>query len=340
MYDQNQQIEYKTITCVVCNSSKNKPLFYIPPRHIVECINCGHEYASSYPKRLDYFFLTPEENSPGAKIDLCYLTKIFSKYDLVNCKLLDLGCGPGRLEKGLIEAGWDQKNLYLMEVSESSIDVLQKKYPAAHFILGDAEENIGFDNYFDCILMVEFLEDLINPRKVMENALKALKTNGLLIIRGLPNNKSLESFIGKDRWKMRLFECHYHFFNPDTFLVFAKNFPNIQVLEFGCFLQKGFHFYNIQRLAKNIGIIKESINKEQPKSHDGQVIDDSKLTDLVLKKLSSTDFDTYSHKNRIPRQQLDHLSSTREVEEFFDKVHLDYLLSPDFSVIIRKVRGH
>jgi hypothetical protein len=116
-------------------------------------------------------------------------------------------------------------------------------------------------------------------------------------------------------------------------LAFAKSFPNIEVLEFGCFLQEGFRFYNIRRIARNIGVIKELVNKENHTDHNSD-----KLTDLVLEKLANTNFDTYPYKKRISLQQLDRLSSTRDIEQFFDKVYLDCLLSPDFSVIIRKVQ--
>ena len=339
MCNQVMATDFKSVSCTVCQGRAHQLLFQIPPRIIIKCKDCGHEFVYSFVSKPEFSFLPWEEDSPETKIDLHYLEKIFSKYNVVKGKLLDLGCGYGRLEKGLIESGWDQENLYLMEVSESCIDVVKKKYPSAHFILGDGEKDIGFDDYFECILMVELLEHVVNPRTVMTNVLKALKTNGLLIIRALPNNKSFEAYVGKDKWRMRLFEQHHHFFNPDTFSIFVKEFPSIQILEFGCFLQEGFHFYNIQRIARNIGIVKDPISNDRYKNQD-DVVPNSELTDLVLNKLKGINFDSYPYKERIPISQLYRLSSTKEVEAFFDKIHLDYRLSPDFSVVIRKVNGY
>ena len=184
--------------------------------------------------------------------------------------------------------GWNLKNLYFLDISEASINAIQKQYQSAHFVLANAEENIAFNNYFDCILMIEFLEHLANPRKVIANAVKALTSNGILIIRAIPNNKSLESFIGGSQWKMRLFEQHYHFFNPEIFSRLVESFPDTQILEFGCFLQEGYHFYNIQRIAKNIGIMNHSI-EDKPQSLAGMT-HVNQLTDLVLRKLRNTNF--------------------------------------------------
>lgn len=333
--DSHADVEYRPTTCAVCSSGDYKPLFSIPPRQIVECKNCGHEYVnpiSITPTMSDYLFPSSEEDALNTEIEMSYLKRIFKKYNLVNCRLLDLGCGQGRLEQGLIRAGWDQKNLYLMDTSESALDFAQKIYKSAHILLGDAEGGIGFDDYFYCVLMLEVLEDLVNPRKVMENALGALKTGGLVIIRGLPNNKSLEAFIGQAGWKMRTFERHYQFFNPETFSLFAESFPDAEILEFGCFLQEGYRFYDILRIAKDIGVIGGH------QGH-GRVPQTDELTELVLDKLRSTDFDDYAHRERAPLQKLAAFSTTREVEEFFDGAHLDYLLSPDFSVVLRKVKG-
>jgi hypothetical protein len=92
-------IDYKTVNCPICEGDEYKFLFYIYPRQIVECQNCGHEYVNpipSYSKESECFFPTAAEDSPNTNIDLHYLNKIFRKYALVNCRLLDLGCGPGR----------------------------------------------------------------------------------------------------------------------------------------------------------------------------------------------------------------------------------------------------
>ncbi len=325
---------YRSASCAVCGSDDYKPLFEISQRQIVECKDCGHEYINPVPVTPDrkYFFL-PNDDVLGTEIEISYLKRIFKKYGLVNCKLLDLGCGVGRLEQGLIELGWNQRNLYLMDISESNLETARMLYKSANIVLGDAEEGISFSDYFDCILMVEFLEHSVDTRRVMENALSALKNNGLVIIRGLPNNRSLEAFIGQDKWKMRNFEDHYQFFNPETFSLFVESFKGLEILEFGCFLQEGYHFYNIPRIAKDIGVI----GLFNYQNHGG-FVEIEKLTELVLSKLRNTEFNDYPYGERIELQRLARLSSMEEIEKFFDSAHLDYSLSPDFSAVVRKFK--
>lgn len=203
----------------------------------------------------------------------------------------------------MVRAGWDQKNLYLLDASESALDFAQKTYSSAHIFLEDAEEGIGFDNCFDCILMVEVLEHMLNPRKVMENAMGAPKTSGLVIIRGLPNNRSLEAFIGQAEWMMRASEHHYQFFSPETFSVFAESFLDAEIVESGCFLQEGYRVYDILSIAGHIAIM-------GGQEGHGRIPQTDKLTELILDKLKSTDFDDYVHKERYtPAATSDSLKS-------------------------------
>ncbi len=96
-----ERITYRPATCAVCSSDDCKPLFSIPPNQIVECKNCSHEYVNPIPilsAISDFVLPSSEEDAPNTEIDMYYLTRIFKKYDIVNCKLLNLGYGQGRLE--------------------------------------------------------------------------------------------------------------------------------------------------------------------------------------------------------------------------------------------------
>ena len=337
-YFQNNGEGSTKVNCVVCDSNRYTPLFHIPPRRIVTCSNCDHEYVNPIfsPKDIpECIFHSTDESSIGTQTDITYLAKIFHKYDIKERKLLDLGCGLGRLESGLIGLGWAPQSVYLMDNSERNVKVARKKYPLSTVICGDAQERIGFNDYFDCILMVEFLEHLSNPKEALKNALTALKNDGILIIRGLPNNDSLEAFIGRERWKMRQFIHHYHFFNHSTFSTFVKDFADVSVLEFGTFLQEGYHFYDVARIARNIGVVKESRGDEHT-TYDDNVIMTAELTNLVLAKIESVDFEDYKHRDKLPKRQLTLQLSTEDIKNFFNTISLNQFLSPDFSVVMRK----
>jgi len=340
-YRLREQIEsFENVLCPICDSSDFHKLFDIPPRTIVECDKCGHEYVNPLPIfkcKDNYFFPSFEKDALATKIDLTYITRILRKYQLLNCRLLDLGCGQGRIAKGLIQTGLNPENLYLMDRSESSINIIKKMNEPVNIIKKDLDDGIEFTNYFDCIVMVELFEHLIHPKKSLEIILNALKKGGLLVIRSIPNNKSFESFLGKEKWKMRNFEMHYSFFNPETFCRFAEQFSNLEVLEFGCFLQEGYHFYDIIKISRNIGVIKKSIGNDQHEKYNGGLISTSKLTNLLLKKIRRENIIDYYYNDRLPKHQIKNLSSRKDVEKFFNKINLDYFLSPDFSVVARKI---
>lgn len=330
---------YEPVVCPVCGSADFNQLFYITERTIVECNNCRHEYVNPVPVFVsvdNYYFPSPEEDALNTSIDLVYITKILKKYGLMNGRMLDLGCGRGRLVQGLTGAGWAPQNLYLMDYSNISLDHAKKKYKSVNIIERDINEGIGVRNYFDCILMVEFFEHFPYPGKVSAKVLDALKPGGVLIIKGIPNNRSFESFIAGESWKMRRSVTHYSFFNLDTFGMLAKQYSSMKILEFGTFLQEGYCFYNLARIAKDIGIITSSKGNGKHETYEGEISCTDDLTGLVLAKLKSLNIDDYWYRDRLPLRQFADLANVVDLESFFDKIHLDYYLSPDFSVVARK----
>ncbi len=336
------QLDLQTIpiNCTVCDSKEYKPLFLIPPRQIVECKNCGHEYVNPIVPTKDIpdcVFQLNEEESPSTKIDSAYLKNIFHKFNIKPGKILDVGCGQGRLARGLINLGWKEQDIYLMDNSKSGLEIATKKYPLSKIVFGDAQESIPFNNYFDNILMIGFFEHVANPKKTLENALYALKDEGLLCIRGMPNNESLEAFIGQDRWRMRQFIHHFQFFNHSTFSRLINQFKDANIVDLDVFLQEKSDFYNISRIARNIGIVKET-NGDEHSTYDFGIVKTEDLTNLVLQKIRSTNFENYKHKDKYNLKKLYEISSTKDIEEFYEEMQLNKLVSADFSVVIRKER--
>ena len=91
-YFQNNGEGSTKVNCVVCDSNRYTPLFHIPPRRIVTCSNCDHEYVNPIfsPKDIpECIFHSTDESSIGTQIDITYLAKIFHKYDINNPHLTD-----------------------------------------------------------------------------------------------------------------------------------------------------------------------------------------------------------------------------------------------------------
>lgn len=107
---------------------------------------------------------------------------VFGKYIENGDKVLDLGCGNGRLSELFKDKNID----YLgADNSEKLIKIAKAKYPNSRFQLADAL-NLPFpDNYFDKIISVAVLHHIpseILRLKFLQEARRILKPGGLLIL--------------------------------------------------------------------------------------------------------------------------------------------------------------
>jgi ubiquinone/menaquinone biosynthesis C-methylase UbiE/glycosyltransferase involved in cell wall biosynthesis len=107
--------------------------------------------------------------------------------DINSPKILHLGCGPGSMMPYLKLI--KNAELYGIDISETMIDLAQKKYPDIHFQVGDAETLTFDDETFDLV----FIDGLIHIFPILDLALKEikriLKPGGLLFVRE-PNEKN------------------------------------------------------------------------------------------------------------------------------------------------------
>jgi len=105
-----------------------------------------------------------------------------SKYVFQEDKVLDLGCGNGRLLeifKGM------EIDYFGLDFSEKLIEIAQRKYPQNKFIVGDVLSLPFPNNFFDRVFAIRFLHHI--PSKEFRNqALKeikrVLKPKGTLIL--------------------------------------------------------------------------------------------------------------------------------------------------------------
>jgi len=105
-----------------------------------------------------------------------------TQYSESNDKVLDLGCGNGRL-LDLLKA----KKINYIGVDNSSalITLAQKRYPDADFRVGDALKLPFADNYFDKIYSIAVLHHIPSEElrlKFLEEAKRVLRPGGLLIL--------------------------------------------------------------------------------------------------------------------------------------------------------------
>ena len=137
-------------------------------------------------------------------------------------KILDLGCGNGYLTGYLSEQGYDITGC---DYSQTGIDLAKKQFPAVSFFQQDLTLPLPTEQLaaYDTVISTEVIEHLLLPRKLMDNALSALKPKGTLIVsapyHGYLKNLALALTNGFDRhWHPLRDYGHVKFFSKKTLI--------------------------------------------------------------------------------------------------------------------------
>jgi|GEM_PF-3143147 len=127
--------------------------------------------------------------------------KIFLKLTERTCfaglKILDVGCGTGRLAKLFSERGADVLGI---DPSETMLSTARKKVPGALFQKGNVL-NLKFYETFDMVVCSQVLTHLHQYQKPLQEMKKALKQNGAIII-DIRNSISLKNLFALLRQKL------------------------------------------------------------------------------------------------------------------------------------------
>jgi 2-polyprenyl-3-methyl-5-hydroxy-6-metoxy-1,4-benzoquinol methylase len=103
-------------------------------------------------------------------------------------KVLDVGCGEGFLAAYLSQK-FENASITGIELNEEAAREARKK--CREVIVADIEKmplnTAGFmENEFDCVILADILEHLVNPWAVVKKIRKALKDSGK-IVASIPN---------------------------------------------------------------------------------------------------------------------------------------------------------
>lgn len=101
-------------------------------------------------------------------------------------KILDLGCGTGRLSNSLLQIS-DQ--VYGVDVSEEVLKIAKTKYPQLKLTKSEVTNLPYQDNYFDLIIINGSLHHFFAVEDTLKEVHRVLRAGGLFVLLGEPNKK-------------------------------------------------------------------------------------------------------------------------------------------------------
>lgn len=106
-------------------------------------------------------------------------------------RLLELGCGQGRILRHLAEKGLlPEKNIYAIDQSKTAVDYVKEQMPEAHLSVGDIYQLEFAANSFQACLLMETIEHLEEPIPALREIFRVIAPGGLLYV-SFPNFLSL-----------------------------------------------------------------------------------------------------------------------------------------------------
>ena len=143
------------------------------------------------------------------------IIKLVKKYSFDN-KVLDIGCAQGNIATLLAEQDFDTVAL---DLNQNFLNYAKKKreFGKISYVCASALKMPFKDNAFDAIIMGELIEHAAYPEKLLQEAKRVLKKEGVIIIT-TPNNHVFLSMLSGVK---------PHLFNP------SKNRKNLVKRQFG-----------------------------------------------------------------------------------------------------------
>lgn len=126
-------------------------------------------------------------------------------------RILDVGCGPGKLLSDLRGHGWE---VYGVDFSPVAVEYA-KSQNGLDVRLGNIFQAGYQDRFFDVVMFNHSLEHIYNPLETLKEAHRILKPGGLLFI-SIPNAGGLEAKIFGKWWVHWDTPRHLYHFNTVT----------------------------------------------------------------------------------------------------------------------------
>jgi SAM-dependent methyltransferase len=222
------------LACQICGSTEAVPIVRKFEHTIARCQRCGLIYANprmpaeSILARYsqDYFSneYLPAQGVQDGQYDLDYFDRRYRPWlALVERQvggigaMLEIGAGAGFYLKAAQRAGWRVTGIELSEAAvafahdQLGLDVL--RMPAEQLDLPDQA--------FDVVVMLEVIEHLFEPRRVLENARGLLRPAGTLVI-STPNFNAFSRLALGSSWAVLSPGEHLYYFTENSLRVILE----------------------------------------------------------------------------------------------------------------------
>ncbi len=150
-------------------------------------------------------------------------------YDNKNITLLDIGCATG-------DFIWFSRNVF-PEICFSGLDIMPELLERIHKDMGDEVKTFSADIsnintlpkniQFDCVTMLGVMSIFDDFRKILDNVLELLKSNGHLYLFGIFNPEDIDVFVkskpSQVLYEDAVFECGWNVFSKKSISMYCDD---------------------------------------------------------------------------------------------------------------------
>ncbi|MBN1054449.1 methyltransferase domain-containing protein [Clostridium botulinum] len=224
-------IKYEKMYCSICRNSNIENIFSKNVNEITIdgilkvktnwsiCKHCGFVFQNPVPdeKSLNEYYNLQSECIDESDNIRNYYYKMYeyiknnTNYNSIN-KILDIGCRRGEMLKLFKN---DNKNILGIEPSDCNVEYLKKCYIPV--IKGLFNNNIVENKKFDLILLINVLEHIKNPDKMLNEICNKLTNDGYLLI-NVPTLEACHKTVNINNISDYFTFQHLQYFTPDNLI--------------------------------------------------------------------------------------------------------------------------
>ena len=206
------------MNCCICDNSETLPYFTSGDRVFEQCAHCGLVFVANFSHedtsyKGDEYFVHKNEYVQRWD-EFCALFEQLIN-NIMNIKqqgtFLDVGSGIGTLLHVARKHGF---TTYGVEVSEWA-SAYSRNERGLNVVTGTLQAAAYPESNFDVIVINHVLEHVDVPRRLLAEAHRILKDDGLLVV-GVPNIGSIMARIQREKWPSLRPEEHIWHFTPAT----------------------------------------------------------------------------------------------------------------------------